>query len=144
MKKLYGALACAFMISACATPGAGDTAKTANSAEAGITGDRTQLTREELGTMRPQIAEHLTCMASKASVYAGGASDLGVLVDTAAYTCRPKLGPLSERLKHFNLTAKAQLSYVRAIEMASRSIIADRLLKARTRAESSQDMPAGS
>lgn len=95
-------------------------------------GDRTKLTREELTTMRPQIAEHLTCMAKNATLYSRGTADLGVLVDTAAYTCRTKLGPLASSLKNFNLTPDAQRSYVKAVEMASRSIIADRIVKAQT------------
>jgi|GEM_PF-3974842 len=117
MKSLLLSLCAALALGACATPG---------------TGDRTKLTREELGTMRPQIAEHLTCMAKNATLYSRGTADLGVLVDTAAYTCRTKLGPLAAGLKKFNLTPDAQKSYVQAVEMASRSIIADRIVKAQT------------
>lgn len=117
MKTLLLCLSAVITLSACATPGAGE---------------RTKLTREELTTMRPQIAEHLTCMAKNATVYSRGTGDLGVLVDTAAYTCRTKLGPLADRLKNFNLTPDAQKSYVKAVEMASRSIIADRIVKAQT------------
>lgn len=130
MKASVLLIACAVVVSACATPGLGD---------------RTRLTRDELGSMRPQIAEHLTCMARKVGVYAGGAADLGVLVDTAAYTCKQKLNPLAVRLKEFDLTPDAQTNYVRAIEMASRSIIADRILKAQARAPGRSDHhPAGS
>jgi hypothetical protein len=118
MKSLLLSLGAVLILSACATPGAGD---------------RTKLTREELGTMRPQIAEHLTCMAKNATLYSRGTADLGVLVDTAAYTCRTKLGPLAASLKNFNLTPDAQRSYVKAVEMASRSIIADRIVKAQTK-----------
>jgi hypothetical protein len=117
MKSLLLGLCAAITLGACATPGIGE---------------RTKLTREELGTMRPQIAEHLTCMAKNATVYSKGTADLGVLVDTAAYTCRSKLGPLAAGLKNFNLTPDAQKSYVQAVEMASRSIIADRIVKAQT------------
>ncbi|MGB7183515.1 MAG: hypothetical protein WA888_09960 [Burkholderiaceae bacterium] len=117
MKAVYCVLAAGLAISACATTPP--------------VGERTKLTRDELSTMRPQIADHLQCMAKSAVVYSSGTSDLGVLVDTAAYTCQPKLGALSERLKHFNLTPNAQISYVRAVELASRSIITDRIVKAR-------------
>ncbi len=115
MKSPLLFLASAIALSACATPGVGE---------------RSKLTREELSTMRPQIAEHLTCMAKNATLYSKGTADLGVLVDTAAYTCRSKLGPLAASLKTFNLTPDAQLSYVKAVEMASRSIISDRIVKA--------------
>lgn len=130
MKSVAGVVACAVLMTACTT------VSTAS-------GDRTKLTHNELGTMRPQIAEHLTCMAQSANLYAAGAADLGILVDTAAYTCQSKLTGLSERLKHFNLTSDAQVKYVQAVEMASRSIISERLLKARTQAQSGRDARAG-
>lgn len=125
---LFLTVACTSTLSACATPGETE---------------RARLTTAELSTMRPQIADHLSCMAANARIYAGGAADLGVLVDTAAYTCRTKLLPLTAQLQTFNLSSEAQRSYIRAIETASRSVIADRILKARGSTDSAAKPPAG-
>ncbi|MEZ5650887.1 MAG: hypothetical protein R3E87_10110 [Burkholderiaceae bacterium] len=94
---------------------------------------RNDLSKEEIETLKPEMAQHTTCMFGKVVSYAGGSTDIRLMVETAAANCRGALKPFASKLEALNVAPKVRAHYLSTLEKASSDVLTDRLLKARSR-----------
>lgn len=102
----------ALFASACAAPGY----------------ERQRISAEELSTLKPQIAEHLICIAGAVDHGLPGTSNALALVDSAGQSCRPKLDPIASGLKRFSLSDSARTRYLEAVEKSSKDVVLERMV----------------
>lgn len=97
-------------------------------------GQRTTLAPADLEQIKPQIAAHRLCVASKVREFIGSTADVQLMVNTAIQNCRGKLGDVATGLDQFNLEPAAKRRYLNAVETTARSQVTELLLKAQASA----------
>lgn len=105
------ALPIATVLAACATPGG-----------------RTEISREQVESVKPEIRVHAKCVAERVNTYLRSSRDVRLIVDTAVGNCRKALEPLARKLDGMDLSAQARVDFLRVVEHTARTVVSDRLL----------------